>query len=162
MYGTCSTCANNQRPGSTALEAVKQRFGFNVDVEKSDFTAQFTQPEPHTDEIRFVEHPQSNDVPLFERALRPEHVRKLVTSPVHVLVCHSLLFEDDERFVRILPRLVQETVEVRDDPSLHTSLQRLFVPPKSQVINQIQPQEGVSDSLVEEKSQEPCQNAAYH
>lgn len=157
-----STCANNERLGSTTVKAVEQSLGFNVDVEKRDFTAQFTQSQPHTDKVRFVAHQHSNNVSLFQRAFGPERVRKLVTSPVHILVCQSLLFEDNERFVRVLLRLLEKAVEVCDDSLLHTSPQRLPVPPEFEVINQILPEEGISRSLVEEKSQQPRYNAAEH
>ena len=156
MREKCNTCANNKRLGSTALEAVKQRLGFNVDVEKGDLTAQFTQSQPHTDKIRLVEHPQSNNVSLFQRALRPERVGKLVTSPVHDLICQSKVFEDDEGFVRVRLCLVKKTVEVRDDSFLHASLQRLPVPPKFEVINQIHPQKGIRHPLVEKERQQSC------
>ncbi len=141
---------------------MEQRFGFNVDVEKCDFAAQFTQSQPHTNKVGFVEHQQSNNVSLFQRALRSERVRKLVASPVHIPVCQCLVFEDDEGSVRVLPRLVEKTVEVRDDSLLHTSLQSLSVPPKFQVIHQIRPEEAISHPLVEKKSQQSCYSAGKH
>lgn len=154
------TCANNERLGSTAPNTVKKSSGFNVDVQKGHFTAQFTQSEPHADEVRLVAHQQSNNVALFQRALRPEGARELVTSPVHILVRESLLFKENEWLIRVLPRLVKKAVEERGDPSLHTSLQSPAVPQKFEVINQIHPEEGKCSDLIEKESQQPCYHAA--
>lgn len=151
---TCSTCANNERLGSATLKAVKKSFGFNVGIEKRNFTAQFAESQPHTDKVRLVAHQQSNTVSLLHAAL-PERVRKLVTSPVHILVCQPLILEDNEGFVRVLRRLVEKAVKVCDDSSLHASLQILLVPPEFQVVHEIHPQERIRGFLIEE-SQQSC------
>lgn len=149
------TCSNNKSLRSTTLEAVKQRFRFDVDVREGDFTAQFTQPKPHANKVRFVAHQLSNNVSLLQKAIRSEHVGKPVASPVHVLVCQSLVFEDNEAFVRVLPCLVEKTVEECDDPLSHTSLQRISVPPKFPIIQQIRPEKGIGHPLIKEKRQQP-------
>lgn len=148
------TWSDHQRGGPAAAEAVEQRPGFDVGVDEGHLAAQLGQSEPDADEVRFVAHQQCDHVPQFQRPAGSEGAGKPVTPSVHVPVRQSPVLEDYEGFARVPARLVPETVQERGVSSLHASLQGSPVAPESQVEEQILPEEGMNQSLVEEKSQQ--------
>lgn len=141
------------------MHTVSQSLGFDVGVEESSLAAQLAESQPHTYEIWMVEHPKSHHCAWCDLGLPPEHVSEPVASPVHVLVSQDLVLEDDERLAGRLPRLLEKTVEVRDNAELQTSLEALFVLPKFEVVKQILPPQSKVGPLVEEERQQPPEHA---
>lgn len=141
------------------MHTVSQSLGFDVGVEESRLAAQLAESQPHTYVIRMVEHPKRHHGAWCDFGLPPEHVSEPVASPVHVLVSQDLVLEDDEGLAGRLPRLLEETVQVRDNAELQTSLEALFVQAKFEVVKQILPPQSKVGPLVEEERQQAPEHA---
>lgn len=105
------TCICDQSLGSAAAEAVQQRPGSDVGVEKRRGAADLPQTQPQKQQDGLISQEQRHRVALFNVAALQEDPGRLAAEFVCIPVCVGLLFETDERLVRLQVHHLQEAVQ---------------------------------------------------
>lgn len=101
----------HQRFGSAAAEAVQQRLGSDVVVEKSHGAADLQQPQPQKQKDGFISQEQRHRVALFNASTLLEDPGCLAAERICVPVGVGLISETDERLVRLHLHHLQEAVQ---------------------------------------------------
>lgn len=101
----------HQSLGSAAMEAVQQRLGSDVVVEKRHGAADLQQPQPQKQEDGLISQEQRHLVALFNAAALQEDSGRLAAEFVGVPVGVVLIFEADEQLVRLRLDHLKEAVQ---------------------------------------------------
>lgn len=105
------TFSCDQSPGPAAVEAVQQRFGSDVVVEKSSWTSELDQTQPQPQKHGLIPEEKRNSVTLFNKPSVQENSRSFVAEFISVPVGKSLISKEDERFVGLRLHHVEKTVQ---------------------------------------------------
>lgn len=95
----------------TAGEAVQQRLGSDVVVQKRSRAAQLGQCQPHPHKLRLIAQEQSHRVPWLQVGMRGQSSGHFVAFSVGLAVSVRAVLEKNELLMRLLLRLVQETIQ---------------------------------------------------
>lgn len=101
----------DQSLGSAAAEAVQQRLGSDVAVEKRGGAADLQQSQPQKEEDGLISQQQRHHVALFDAAALQEDPGRLAAELICIPVGVGLIFETDERLVRLHVHHLQEAVQ---------------------------------------------------